>query len=183
MKITRRVFALLLVLAGPAFAGQAGGNPQPAKSYFAYIGTYTTKTASKGIYTARYDATNGRFTKPEVAATTVDPSFLAVHPNGKFLYAVNEAGKASLVSAFAIDHSSGSLMALNQVPALGEDPCYITFDRTGKYVFVANYTSGTIAVFPIQQDGKLGTQTALVTNAGTAGPNKERQEGPHAHWI
>lgn len=182
MTVSRRAF-LHISLAAAALLALASATLAQNSTYVTYVGTYTTKTSSQGIYTARYDAASGRFTKPEVATPTVDPSFLAIHPNGKFLYAVNEAGKASLVSAFAIDHATGSLTALNQVPALGEDPCYIAFDKTGRYVFVANYTSGTIAVFPIQADGKLGAQTALVSNAGAAGPNKERQQGPHAHWI
>src|SRR5258708_7206389 len=98
MTLTRRAFRQMSFTAVLLFAFISTTLAQ-SPSYVAYIGTYTTKTASKGIYSARYDATNGRFTKPEVAAPTVDPSFLAVHPNGKFLYAVNEAGKASLVSA------------------------------------------------------------------------------------
>jgi 6-phosphogluconolactonase len=106
-----------------------------------------------------------------------------VHPGGKFLYAANEAGKASTVSAFAVDSKSAKLTLLNQVPSLGEDPCYVSFDKTGKYVLVANYTSGTIAVFPILPDGRLGEHTALLKNSGATGPNKEHQEGPHAHWV
>jgi 6-phosphogluconolactonase len=99
------------------------------------------------------------------------------------LYAVNEAGKNSMVSAFVLDAKTGKLTLLNQLPALGEDPCYISFDRTGKYVFVANYTSGNVVVFPIEADGKFGAATANVHDEGKLGPNKERQEAPHAHWI
>jgi 6-phosphogluconolactonase len=107
---------------------------------------------------------------------------VAVHPSGKFLYAANEAGKASTVSAFAVDAKSGKLTLLNQLPSLGEDPCYLSFDKTGKYVLVANYSSGTIAVFPILADGRLGEHTAMLKDQGTTGPHKN-QEGPHAHWI
>jgi 6-phosphogluconolactonase len=96
---------------------------------------------------------------------------------------VNEAGNSSMVSAFALDQQSGKLTLLNQLPALGKDPCYISFDKTGKYVLVANYTSGNVVVFPLLPDGRLGEHTALVTDSGATGPNKERQEGPHAHWI
>ena len=88
-----------------------------------------------------------------------------------------------MVSAFALEPKTGRLTRLNQLPALGEDPCYISFDKTGKYVLVANYSSGNIGVFPILADGKLGEHTALSQNTGSLGPNKERQEGPHAHWI
>src|SRR5258708_4673721 len=106
---------------------------------------------------------------------------LSAHPNGKFLYAVNEAGKSSMVSAFARDAKTGKLTLLNQLPALGEDPCYLSFDKTGKYVFVANYTSGNVVVFPILPGGKLGEHTSSIQDASVLGPNKERQEAPHAH--
>src|SRR5258708_2888142 len=142
----------------------------------------TTKN-SKGIYAFRYDAGAGKLTPVGVAAETPDPSFVAIHPSGKYLYAVNESGKASMVTSFALDAKTGKLTQLNQASALGEDPCYITFDQSGKYVLVANYTSGNIAVFPILADGKLGEKTALAQDSGKLGPNKERQEGPHAHWI
>ncbi|HSC46072.1 MAG TPA: lactonase family protein, partial [Candidatus Acidoferrum sp.] len=106
-----------------------------------------------------------------------------VHPSGKFLYAANERGKDSTISAFAIDAKSGKLTLLNQLPALGEDPCHLSFDRTGKFLLTANYSSGNVAVFPILPDGKLGEHTALVTDQGATGPDAKRQEGPHAHWT
>jgi len=186
MKTKRRAFAFLLVLCTAATALLSARTPdEPAakKSYLTYVGTYTTKTNSKGIYAYRFDAATGQLSAIGVAAETPDPSWVAVHPNGKFLYAVNEAGKNSTVTAFALDAKTGKLTLLNQLPALGEDSCYISFDRTGKYVFVANYTSGNVVVFPIEADGKLGAATANVHDEGKLGPNKERQEGPHAHWI
>jgi 6-phosphogluconolactonase len=120
---------------------------------------------------------------PELAAESQDPSWLAVHPNGKFLYAANETGKTSAISAYSIEPKSGKLTLLNQLPALGEDPCHLSFDGTGKFLLVANYTSGNVVVFPLLADGKLAEHTASVKDEGTLGPNKERQEGPHAHWI
>lgn len=186
MKITRRTFTLLFVLSVPVaelLTAQAADKPSAKKNYLAFVGTYTTKTASKGIYVFRYDASSGKLTPISVAAEAQDPSWVAIHASGKFLYAVNEAGKNSMVSAFALDAKTGKLNLLNQVPALGEDPCYLSFDRSGKYVFVANYTSGNVVVFPIGADGKLGASTANVRDEGQLGPNKERQEGPHAHWI
>jgi 6-phosphogluconolactonase len=186
MKITRRIFILPVFLAVPLLLS-AQQKPQEKlvapRSYFAYVGTYTTKTASKGIYAFRYDANSGKLTPLGVAAETLDPSWVAIHPSGKFLYAANEAGKNSTISAFAVDPQSGKLTLLNQLPALGEDPCYISFDHTGRYIFVANYTSGNVVVFPIGADGKLGAATANVHDEGKLGPNKERQEAPHAHWI
>jgi len=186
MKKTRRVFAFLLVLCAPLLllsSAPAENKVAPKGQYLAYVGTYTTKTNSKGIYVFRYDAATGKLSSLGLAAESADPSFVAVHPNGQFLYAVNESGKSSTVSAFHIDFATGKLTLLNQLPALGEDPCYISFDRSGKYVFVANYTSGNVVVFPVGADGKLGTATANVHDEGKLGPNKERQDGPHAHWA
>ena len=186
MKITRRVFAFFLVLCAPLalFSSAQSSEKSVARGqYLVYVGTYTTKTESKGIYAYEFDSATGKLTPKGVAAETPDPSWVAVHPSGKFLYAANEAGKASTVSAFAIDAKNGELTILNQLPSLGEDPCYLSFDKTGKYVLVANYSSGTIAVFPILADGRLGEHTAMLKDQGATGPNKERQEGPHAHWI
>jgi len=185
MKITRRMFAFLLLIAPFVFpvAGGSADKPAANQKYFVFVGTYTTKTESRGIYEYEFNADTGKLTPRGVAAETRDPSWVAVHPTGKFLYAANEAGKASMVSAFAIEPKTGKLTLLNQLPALGEDPCYLSFDKTGKYVFVANYTSGNVVVFPIGGDGKLGAATANVRDEGKPGPNKERQDGPHAHWI
>jgi 6-phosphogluconolactonase len=186
MKITRRWIAFLIVLAPPLLllsSAQTSGKAAAKGQYLAYVGTYTTKTSSKGIYAFRFDTATGQLSAMGVAAETPDPSWVAVHPSGKYAYAANEAGKVSTVSAFAVDAKTGKLTALNQMPALGEDPCYLSFDKTGKYVLVANYSSGTIAVFPILADGRLGEHTALVKDQGATGPNKERQEAPHAHWI
>lgn len=186
MKITRRCIAFVIVLAAPRLlisSAQTSGKTAAKGQYLAYVGTYTTKTSSKGIYALRFDAATGKLSTIGVAAETPDPSWVAVHPSGKYAYAANEAGKASTVSAFAVDAKSGKLVLLNQMPALGEDPCYLSFDKTGKYLLIANYSSGTIAVFPILADGRLGEHTAVMKDQGAVGPNKERQEAPHAHWI
>ena len=129
----------------------------------------------------------GQITPLGLAAETTNPSFVAPHPNGRFLYAVNEVGKykgpnSGGVSAFSIDRATGKLTFLNEVASRGADPCYITVDKTGKYVLVANYTGGSVAVFPVLADGKLGEAVAFVQHTGH-GTNPERQEGPHAHSI
>src|SRR3989442_2335207 len=185
MKITSRILVFSLLLAPIIFSVAGGSTDRPAanRKHLVFVGTYTTKTESKGIYAYEFDADTGRLTPKGVAAETPDPSWVAVHPGGKYLYAANEAGKASTVSAFAVDVKSGKLTLLNQMPALGEDPCYLSFDKTGKYVFVANYSSGNVVVFPIGPDGKLEAAAANVRDEGKLGPNKERQDGPHAHWI
>jgi 6-phosphogluconolactonase len=163
----------------------AAETPEPpvGKTYRTYVGNYTTKTESKGIYQFTFDTATGKMSAPELAAESKDPSWVIVHPTGKYLYAANEHGKDSTVSAFAIDAKSGKLTLLNQLSALGEDPCHLSFDRTGKYLLVANYTSGNAVVFPILSDGKLGEHTASLTDPGATGPDKKRQNGPHAHWV
>ena len=163
----------------------------PAEShgkYIFYVGTYTEDgSKSKGIYSYRFDADTAQITPLGLAAETTNPSFVALHPNGRFLYAVNEVGdyqgpNSGGVSAFSIDRSTGKLTLLNEVPSRGADPCYITVDKTGKYVLVANYTGGSIAVFPVLPDGKLGEASAFVQHTGH-GTNPERQEKAHAHSI
>jgi 6-phosphogluconolactonase len=186
MKTTRRFFAiLLLTIAAVLLLLPARQNPRAAgkTKYLVLVGTYTTKTESKGIYAFDFDAATGKLMPKGVAAETPDPSWVVIHPNGKYAYAANEAGKASTVSAFALDVKSGKLSLLNTLPSQGEDPCHLSFDKTGKFLLIANYTSGTVAVFPIQSDGKLGEHTAVMKDEGALGPNKERQEAPHAHWI
>ena len=180
MKIIRRcfvsaLFCLLAILPAPS--------QTPDQKFLAFVGTYTDKTDSKGIYAYEFDAATGKLTARGLAAETPNPSWVVIHPNGKWAYAANESGKQSSISAFSVDAKSAKLTLLNKLPAAGEDPCYLSFDKTGKYLFVANYTSGNVVVFPILSDGKLGAATANVKDQGTLGPNKERQEAPHAHWI
>ena len=153
--------------------------------YFVYIGTYT-RTHGKGIYTFRFQPATGRLTPLSLAAETSSPSFLAVHPNQKFLYAANEhegpdqPGKNNTVSAYAIDPKTGTLTFLNKVSSQGEGPAHIVIDKLGKFVLVLNYRSGSVALLPIQPDGRLGEATAFDQHHGS-GPNQERQAGPHAH--
>jgi 6-phosphogluconolactonase len=159
-----------------------------ASNYLLFVGTYTnTKARSKGIYVYHYQASSGQLTSLGVAAETPNPSYLAADPRHRFLYAVNElqdyqGEKSGAVTAFSIDHKTGKLTKLNEVASRGEDPCYISLDNNGNYVLIANYTSGNIATFPVQNDGSLGEVSAFVQHHGS-GPNKQRQEGPHAHYI
>jgi len=189
MKITRRVLVFLLIVALVfPVAGRSADKPAAKRKYLAFVGTYTTKTESKGIYSFDFDADTGKLTPKGVAAETPDPSWVVVHPNGKYLYAANEVGKSSTISAFAIEPKTGKLTMLNQLPAVGEDPCYLSFDRTGRFLLSANYTSGDSVAFEILPNGTPGTHLespnhGMSPNAGTLGPNKERQESPHAHWI
>jgi 6-phosphogluconolactonase len=158
--------------------------PMLAKSYRVYVGTYTRDKVSEGIYTMTFDSATGKLSDPVLAAPATNPSFLTVHPNGKWLYSVTEAAgpDAGTVTAFSIDSATGKLTELNQTKSKGSMPCYVSVDSTGKYVFVANYGSGSIAALPIQPDGKLGEATGFMQHEGT-GPNAARQKGPHAHSI
>jgi 6-phosphogluconolactonase len=185
MKNLRRVLFASLVLCMTAMFSAATDKkalPPPA-NYLVFAGSYTTKTTSQGINVFRFDGSTGKITRAHLAVAAADPSWVVVHPNGKVLYAANEAGKNSMVSAYAIDATSETLTLLNQLPARGEDPCYLSFDRTGQYLFAANYSSGNVVVFPILRDGRLGEPTANVQDQGALGPNRERQDAPHAHWI
>src|SRR3984957_3560055 len=189
MKMTRRFFAALLITVAPLLLSGArlsGGNPKPLQ-YFAFVGTYTSKTDSKGIYSFHFDSGNGQLTAMAVAATTQDPSFLTVAPNEKYLYAVNELGefdgkKSGAVTSYSLNPKSGKLSQLNKVPSGGADPCYVSFDGAGKYLLVANYSGGSVSTFPVASDGHMEPASAFVQHSGS-GPNKERQEGPHAHFI
>lgn len=156
--------------------------------FLMYVGTYTEEgSKSKGIYAYRFDADTSQITPLGLAAETTNPSFVAVSPNHHFLYAVNEVGNykgpnSGGVTAFAIDAATGKLTFLNEVPSRGADPCYITVDKTGKFVLIANYTGGSVAVFPVLEDGRLGEASSFEQHTGH-GPNAKRQEGPHAHSI
>ncbi len=156
-----------------------------SKEYFVYIGTYT-QNRGKGIYSFRFDPATGKLTPVTLAAEASSPSFLAVHPNRKFLYASNEhdgadqPGKNNTVSAYAIDPATGGLTFLNKVSSQGEGPAHIVVDKAGKVLLVLNYRSGSVALLPIQPDGRLGEATAVDQHHGS-GPNKQRQAGPHAH--
>jgi len=143
-----------------------------------FVGTYT-KGSSKGIYAYKFRSSEAKLTPLGLMAESANPSFLAVHPSGRFLYAVNEDTKG-MVSAFAIDPATSKLKLLNQVSSKGSDPCHLSIDRTGRWLFVANYSSGTAAAFPIKPDGSLGEASATFQHSGKS-VNAERQSGPHAH--
>jgi 6-phosphogluconolactonase len=145
-----------------------------------YVGTYT-RNGSRGIYAFRFQP-SGKLVSLGVAAETASPSFLAEHPNHKFLYAVNESGRQGMVSAFAIDAQSGKLTPLNAVSSGGNGPCHLAINKTGKWLFAANYGDGTMAEIPIQPDGKLGEAIAVEKHTGTS-KNPQRQAGPHAHEV
>lgn len=151
-----------------------------------YVGTYT-RGRSEGIYVYRMDPSSGALEFASKATGLNNPSFLAIDPTQRYLYSVNEvsefAGKSTgAVSAFSIDPKSGELTYLNTKSSLGTGPCYVSVDKTGRYVLVANYSGGSVCVLPIQDDGKLGDATDFVQHHGSS-VDPRRQEGPHAHSI
>jgi 6-phosphogluconolactonase len=151
-----------------------------------YVGTYTGGE-SRGIYRFTLDPVSGEASDPVLAAEAENPSFLALHPSGRFLYAVGEMDdfqgeKTGAVSAFAVDPVTGDIRLLNQQPSKGAGPCHLVVDGSGRSVLVANYGSGTVSTLPVGEDGRLGEATSVQSHAGT-GPNESRQEGPHAHGL
>ncbi|HZC66268.1 MAG TPA: lactonase family protein [Candidatus Dormibacteraeota bacterium] len=168
--------------AGPLSKVHTGKGPE-----LVFVGTYTNKTASKGIYALRFDEHNGKISALTVAAAAVDPSFVVVSADEKFLYSVNEVGDfggapSGAISAYSIERPSGKLTLLNQVASGGADPCFLSIDKSGKYLFVANYTGGSVGVFALNADGKIGERTAFEQHTGH-GALKGRQDAPHAHWA
>jgi 6-phosphogluconolactonase len=151
-----------------------------------YVGTYTTGK-SEGIYRYRLNLSSGKLMLAGTTSPVVNPSFLSLSPDERFLYAVNEVdqfagAKSGAVSAFAVDQKTGALSFLNQQSSLGSSPCYLEIDAYGRFVLAANYGGGNVSVFPVQRDGSLGRATVMHQGRGS-GPNRERQEAPHAHCI
>lgn len=155
----------------------------PAREFLVFFGTYTGPK-SQGIYVSRFDSATGKLGAPQLAAETKSPSFLAVHPKGRFLYAVGEASalgdaRQGGVTAFAME-PAGKLRALNTQPSGGSGPCHLALDAAGRLLVTANYGSGSVAALPVRADGALDAPAVEVQHVGSS-VNKDRQAGPHAH--
>ncbi len=151
-----------------------------------YIGTYTNGKC-KGIYLSRLDLQTGALSAPELVAEASNPSFLAIHPSNQYLYAVNEDATTKgehtgSVSAFALDAGSGKLTPLNKQSSKGEAPCHISIDKTGRNALVVNYSSGSVIVLPIQEDGHLVEASCHIQHTGSS-VDKSRQKEAHAHSV
>ncbi|MBI2504571.1 MAG: lactonase family protein [Candidatus Latescibacteria bacterium] len=163
-----------------------------AKNYLMYVGTYTQTTSpaehrAEGIFVFRFDAETGALERLSSAGGALNPSFLALHPKGRFLYAVGEIsdyqGKESgAVHAYARDPATGALTHLNRQSSVGTGPCHLSVEGSGRYALAANYGSGSVLMLPIRADGSLGEATDFVQHQGSS-VNPQRQEGPHAHSI
>jgi 6-phosphogluconolactonase len=155
-------------------------------SQWVYFGTYTGQK-SKGIYVARFEPATGKLSAPELAAETRNPTFLAVNPTRQVLYAVNEVNDfgdpgSGAVSAFRLDQKTGQLTFLNQQPSGGSGPCHLAVAHDNSCVLVASYGSGSVAVLPLEENGLLKKPSASIQHHGSS-INRQRQEGPHAHFI
>jgi 6-phosphogluconolactonase len=162
-----------------------------------FVGTYTgpilfgtgkiLEGKGKGIYGYRLDIASGVMEPCSLTEDTPNPSYLALDPSHRFVYAVNElkefeGAPSGAVSAFALDPESGELEFLNMKPSHGTDPCHLTVDKTGRYVLVANFMSGSVCVLPIREDGSLGDATDVIQHRGSS-VDPTRQSGPHAHAV
>jgi 6-phosphogluconolactonase len=173
---------------GLALSGalRARSKTESLKEAFVYVGTYTTGK-SEGIYLYRMNLASGELKHVSTTPGVVNPSFLTLDSQKRYLYAVNEVTDFSgtpggAVSAFAINRKTGTPKFLNQQPSFGGAPCYVTIDRTGRFILVANYVGGNVSVLSIERNGRLGSATDVDQHHGSS-INPNRQEGPHAHSI
>lgn len=181
--------ASALAVSAPILAVAAGADstPAPAKDDFlAYFGTYTGPK-SQGIYVSHYHAARGELAPPKLAVETPNPAWLTVAPGASRLYAVSEVDsfegqKTGAVAAFSVALDTGALTPLNRQASAGGGPCHLSLDRTGGWLFVANYGGGSIASLPVREDGSLGPAASPVQHRG-ASAHPQRQTGPHAHFI
>jgi 6-phosphogluconolactonase len=180
------LFVFFMSLSAVIAMVEAQQSQKDASRMWVFFGTYTSGK-SEGIYRATLDPATGALSQPELAAKVENPSFLALHPSGKYLYAAGELsnfeGKpGGAVSAFAFDSKTGGLTLLNQQSSRGAGPCHLVVDRAGGNVLVANYGGGSVAVLPIAKDGRLKPASTFVQHKGSS-VNPKRQEAPHAHSI
>jgi len=178
--ISRRQFARTSL--GAVTAAALAAKPP---SYLVYLGTYTGPK-SKGIYVSRFDPGSEKLDPIKLAGEVERPSWVTLHPGGRYLYAVSELGnngrEQGAISSFAVDNKSGELKFLNRVRSGGGGSCHLVVDKTGKTIAVANYGSGSVATFHLEADGKLGQQVSLRQHEGSSA-NPRRQRGPHAHAV
>ncbi len=175
MRLIIASLSLLLLAAAGAFAEEAT----------LWIGTTTPSGGeSKGIYRATLDTESGKLSKPQLAAEIASPGFVVLHPNGKLLYAVCGLpdGKGPGVAAFEISQDDKSPRLLNTQPIGDGGAAHLAVDATGSCLFTAQYGGGSVAVFPLADDGAIQPRSALVEHQGS-GPNKARQKKPHPHWV
>ena len=181
-----RLFTKWLVVLTMFFEIVNSTSTSAAEKVRVYVGTYTDET-TRGIYLSEFDSATGQLLPAQLAAEVKNPSFVALHPNGKYLYSVSEIadfqGKpVGGVTAFKIHPATGLLTLLNQQSSAGAGPCHLVVDAAGKNVLVANYGGGSVSVLPIAPNGQLSPASSSIQHHGSS-VNKQRQEAPHAHSI
>ena len=172
--------AAILVTSAPARAQSAPG----ANAMFAYVGSFTTekrKARGDGIHVYRVDPATGGWTHVQHVGDLVNPSFLALSRDQRFLYSAH--GDETYATAFAVDRATGEAKLLNKAATGGSNGVHPAIDPSGKYLVVANYGSGSIAVLPIGDDGSLKDQHQLVPLPGEPGPHKVEQQSSHPHEV
>jgi 6-phosphogluconolactonase len=171
----------LPLIAIAIFGTMIAATAQSKESYL-LVGTYTSPGKSEGIYIYKFNSETGE-TAPVSSVVTNNPSYVAVSPDEKFVYAVHEvdsrSGKGGEISAFSFDKKKGTLTFINKEPSGGDHPCYVEVDKTGKWVFAGNYSSGSLSVYPVSKDGSLGTPSTIQHTG--SGKDPQRQDKPHVH--
>ena len=181
------LFLAAMVLAAVTLGSAATAADSAGGKFWVFVGTYTKPNGSKGIYRCELDTATGKLSAPQLAAEARNPSFLAIHPNAKFLYAVGEyedlnGQKSGGVSGFTLDVANGALKPINTKPSGGTGPCHLVVDKAGQTVLVANYNSGSAATLAIGTDGSLSGPVSQIQHSGR-GKVRGRQDGPHAHSV
>lgn len=182
MKFSLVLSALTIVLLTMIGCNQELENrPETGTDYYLFVGTYTGE-GSEGIYLYRFNSEDGSVTPADTAKGVSNPSYLALSPDHSFLYAVNEEADSSdaSVSAFSFDKENAEITFLNKQSSRGGAPCYVSVDQTGKAVFVGNYLGGSLAMFPIEDDGSLAESKTAIVHEGSS-VNERRQNSPHVH--
>lgn len=182
-----RSLSLCFVVLAPLAVLMVGAEAiaaDPPKELLALFGTYTGSGKSKGIYCYKLDLASGKLAEVGVTEGIKNPSFLAISPDGRFVYAVSEVSEGGkptgAVTAFSLNRKSGELRALNHQSSEGAGPCHVSVDRTGRCVLVANYGSGSVASYPVAEDGSLRPAASAIQHEGSS-VDPRRQQGPHAH--
>ncbi len=181
LRTVLRLIALVTLSLVQAIA-QSQANPTKA---LVCIGSYSAAD-KESIHLYQLNLKDGSLKKLSAVSGLRNPSFLKIHPNGKFLYAVNEVGdfegkKSGGITAFGLDRENGKLQQLNQQPSGDTGPCHLTVDATGNYILVAHYGGGSTTVLPIKKDGSVGAVTSQIKHKGSS--THSRQKAPHAHAI
>lgn len=172
---------LMLIVWSCLSLGMTAPVPHHAEQEFLYVGSFADR-GSEGLYVFRFDRTTGRLSRVQTLSDGKSPNFLAISPDKKHLYAIydrGEEGKGGNVTAYQIDPANGMLEKLNEQPCGGRGPAHVSVDPLGRFVYVSNYGSGTLAVYPIEEDGRLAEASQVIQDKGS-GPHPN-QKGPHVH--